>query len=152
LRAWTLRFALLQRRNEAEGKDFSNSWAMIHATFERKDLPSMERTNEVIPESAQQRNREHRGAGDRLLADHRRSGASGEDGKRTRHRETVKGNKRDAERRLREILSAAETGVYVAPSAEDNRKVLGGVGRHVCGPEPSPRTAQSLRSRVPGAM
>jgi integrase len=37
-------------------------------------------------------------------------------GKRRQHRETVKGTKREAETRLRELLHSLETGVYVKPS------------------------------------
>ena len=37
-------------------------------------------------------------------------------GKRRQHWETVKGPKRDAQRRLREILASVETGAYVKPS------------------------------------
>lgn len=39
-----------------------------------------------------------------------------ETGKRCQHRETVKGTKREAETRLRELLHSLETGVYVKPS------------------------------------
>jgi integrase len=39
-----------------------------------------------------------------------------ETGKRRQHRETVKGTKREAEARLRELLHSLETGVYVKPS------------------------------------
>ena len=70
-------------------------------------------------------------------------GAPAEDGKRTRHRETVKGNKRDAERRLREILSAAETGVYVAPSRITTGQFLEEWVSTYALLHTSPRTAQS---------
>jgi len=70
-------------------------------------------------------------------------GPPSEDGKRTRHRETVKGNKRDAERRLREILSAAETGVYVAPSRKTTGQFLEEWAATYAVLNTSPRTAQS---------
>lgn len=69
-----------------------------------------------------------------------------ENGKRTRHRETVKGNKRDAERRLREILSAAETGVYVAPSRKTTGQFLEEWVSSYAVLHTSPRTAQSYEA------
>jgi len=71
-----------------------------------------------------------------------------ESGKRTRHRETVKGTKREAERRLREILSTVETGLYIPPSKLTTGDYLNQWVSTYAVLHTSPRTVASYRDEL----
>lgn len=72
------------------------------------------------------------------------------EGKRKRHIETVEGNKRDAERRLREIITSLDQGLYVAPSKTTTGEYLMQWAETYAALRPSPRTAESYRAQLSG--
>lgn len=70
-------------------------------------------------------------------------------GKRLRHRETVRGFKRDAERRLREIIRSIEvSGDYVAPSRATVGDYLDQWAANYALTHTAPRTAESYRAEL----
>ncbi len=69
-------------------------------------------------------------------------------GKRQRHTETVEGNKKDAERRLREILTSLEQGLYVEPSKVSTGDYLQQWAETYAALRPSPRTSESYQSQL----
>lgn len=73
---------------------------------------------------------------------------SAPDGKRLRHRETVHGFKRDAERRLREVLQSVEAGLYIAPSKMTTGEYLERWVSSYAAVHSSPRTAQSYQDEL----
>lgn len=71
-----------------------------------------------------------------------------ESGKRLRHRETFKGIKKDAQRRLREILSTVETGLYVPPSKLTTGQYLTQWVSTYAALHTSPRTVRSYQDEL----
>lgn len=69
-------------------------------------------------------------------------------GKRRRHRETFEGTKKDAERRLREILTQVETGLYVPPSRMTTGQYLRQWSETYAALHTSPRTAASYQAEL----
>jgi len=71
-----------------------------------------------------------------------------ENGTRRRHRETFVGTKKDAERRMREILTEVETGRYVPPSRMTTGQYLEQWSENYAVLHTSPRTADSYQSEL----
>ncbi|MBN1458902.1 MAG: tyrosine-type recombinase/integrase [Armatimonadetes bacterium] len=71
-----------------------------------------------------------------------------ENGRRRRHRETVEGTKKDAERRLREIITSLEQGLYVAPSRMTTGQYLRQWAENYAALHTSPRTAASYQAEL----
>lgn len=70
-------------------------------------------------------------------------------GKRLRHRETIHGFKRDAEKRLREVIRSIEvTGEYVAPSRTTVGEYLTQWATNYAITNTAPRTAESYRAEL----
>jgi len=61
-------------------------------------------------------------------------------GKYVSHYETVRGNKKDAERRLNQLINDLEKGLYIRPSKNNLREYLGSWLSDYCKPNLSPRT------------
>lgn len=72
----------------------------------------------------------------------------GTDGKYKRHRETVDGTKADAQRRLREILSQVDSGIYVKPSKLTVGQYLERWAETYAALNTSPRTAISYKAEL----
>jgi len=70
------------------------------------------------------------------------------DGKYPRHRETVEGTKADAQRRLREILSQVDAGIYVPPSKLTVGQYLERWADTYAALHTSPRTATSYKAEL----
>jgi len=77
-------------------------------------------------------------------------------GKRRQHWETVKGAKRDAQRRLREILTTVESGAYVKPShltlGEWLQEWLSGYVATNCAPRTQASYAELVRLHIAPAL
>ena len=71
-----------------------------------------------------------------------------ETGKRRRHRETFVGSKKDAERRMREILTEVETGMYLPPSHMTTGQYLERWSENYAALHTSPRTASSYQAEL----
>lgn len=71
-----------------------------------------------------------------------------EDGGYRRHRETVSGSKSDAQRRLREILTQVEQGMYVPPSKLTVGQYLERWAETYATLHTSPRTASSYKAEL----
>ena len=69
-------------------------------------------------------------------------------GKRLRHRETFKGGKKDAERRLREVLASVEAGLYVPPSKLTTGQYLQRWVTTYAALNTSPRTVSSYQDEL----
>ncbi len=72
----------------------------------------------------------------------------GQDGKYRSHRETVKGSKSDAQRRLREILQQIDSGLYVPPTKLTVGQYLQRWAATYAALHTSPRTAESYQDEL----